>query len=80
MISAAAAVLCSHMSCRHPTKVVGTAENEMDLDFLSGCRPEHGVPDMTVISNIDENGINRNLRVRYDRDTIYVSSETSLER
>ena len=35
---------------------------------------------MTVISNIDENGINRNLRVRYDRDTIYVSAGTSLER
>ena len=28
---------------------------------------------MTIISNIDEKGINRNLRVRYDRDIIYVS-------
>lgn len=28
---------------------------------------------MTSISDIDENGINRNLKVRYDRDQIYVS-------
>jgi myosin heavy subunit len=28
---------------------------------------------MTVISDIDELGINRNLQVRYDRDQIYVS-------
>lgn len=28
---------------------------------------------MTEISNIDELGINRNLKVRYDRDEIYVS-------
>ncbi|XP_052123144.1 myosin-I heavy chain isoform X1 [Frankliniella occidentalis] len=36
-----------------------------------GCRPDAGVPDMTVISDIDENGINRNLQVRYGRDQIY---------
>lgn len=28
---------------------------------------------MTCIPDIDENGINRNLKVRYDRDEIYVS-------
>jgi myosin heavy subunit len=28
---------------------------------------------MTCISDIDENGINRNLEVRYERDEIYVS-------
>lgn len=28
---------------------------------------------MTSISDIDENGINRNLKVRYDQDQIYVS-------
>lgn len=28
---------------------------------------------MTSISDIDENGINRNLKVRYQRDEIYVS-------
>ena len=28
---------------------------------------------MTVISNIDEHGINTNLRVRYVQDSIYVS-------
>lgn len=31
------------------------------------------MPDMTVISDIDEMGINRNLQVRYSRDQIYVS-------
>jgi len=41
--------------------------------YFSGSSPECGVPDMTVISNIDEIGINRNLQVRYSRDQIYVS-------
>lgn len=30
---------------------------------------------MTVISDIDENGINVNLKTRYQRDQIYVSLE-----
>jgi hypothetical protein len=38
-----------------------------------GTSPEAGVPDMTVISDIDELGINKNLLVRYGRDQIYVS-------
>uniref|UniRef100_A0A182KE10 Uncharacterized protein n=1 Tax=Anopheles christyi TaxID=43041 RepID=A0A182KE10_9DIPT len=43
-----------------------------------GSTPDKGVPDMTCISDIDENGINRNLKVRYERDQIYVSfSKTS---
>ena len=40
---------------------------------MSGFRPEDGVPDMTVISDINEVGINSNLRVRYNRDQVYVS-------
>ncbi|CAK9822430.1 Unconventional myosin-X [Anthophora retusa] len=39
--------------------------------FTQGSSPELGVPDMTVISDIDETGINRNLQVRYGRDQIY---------
>ncbi|XP_015184987.1 PREDICTED: unconventional myosin-X isoform X2 [Polistes dominula] len=39
--------------------------------FTQGSSPEFGVPDMTVISDIDETGINRNLQVRYERDQIY---------
>lgn len=42
--------------------------------FLTGARPEDGVPDMTVISEIDEYGINTNLKVRYRQGRIYVSS------
>ena len=38
-----------------------------------GTRPEDGVRDMIVISDIDENGINTNLHVRYKQDIIYVS-------
>lgn len=41
--------------------------------MITGCSPEYGVPDMTVISDIDETGINRNLQIRYSRDEIYVS-------
>lgn len=38
-----------------------------------GARPEDGVPDMTVISEIDEFGINTNLKTRYRHNKIYVS-------
>lgn len=38
--------------------------------FVAGSR---GVPDMTVISDIDEDGINKNLQARYSNDLIYVS-------
>lgn len=41
--------------------------------FLTGASPKDGVPDMTVISEIDEYGINTNLKVRYKQDKIYVS-------
>lgn len=34
---------------------------------------------MTCISDIDENGINHNLKVRYERDQIYVSFSTKLK-
>ena len=40
---------------------------------FAGARPEDGVPDMTVISEIDEYGINTNLKVRYNQSRIYVS-------
>jgi myosin heavy subunit len=38
-----------------------------------GSTPDKGVTDMTCIPDIDENGINNNLKVRYQRDEIYVS-------
>ena len=38
-----------------------------------GAKPSDGVPDMTVISEIDEYGINENLKVRYNQNKIYVS-------
>jgi len=40
--------------------------------LFSGAKPSDGVPDMTAISEIDEYGINENLRVRYKQDKIYV--------
>lgn len=40
---------------------------------VAGLTPDAGLPDMTVISDINEKGINRNLKVRYDRNQIYVS-------
>lgn len=43
--------------------------------YVIGSKPEHGVPDMTVISDIDEFGINKNLQIRYQRDEIYVSED-----
>jgi myosin heavy subunit len=41
--------------------------------IFTGCRPEDGVRDMIVISDIDEKGINENLKARYKKDIIYVS-------
>ena len=46
--------------------------NMLFLQF-TGCRPEDGVRDMIVISDIDEHGINKNLWTRYTADLIYVS-------
>ena len=39
----------------------------------SGYLPEDGVEDMTILTNIDEHGININLKSRYAQDQIYVS-------
>ena len=44
-----------------------------NLLCVAGATPNDGVPDMTVISEIDEYGINTNIKVRYLRDRIYVS-------
>ena len=52
-------------------------DREISSPFLLvGATPEDGVPDMTVISEIDEYGINTNLKVRYGKDLIYVSATT----
>ena len=53
----------------------------LDLFQISGLkgggmkdeRQEEGVPDMTVMSDINETGINNNLQIRYKNDNIYVS-------
>lgn len=39
--------------------------------------PDYGVADMTSIAEIDENGINSNLKLRYANDIIYVSFENT---
>lgn len=41
--------------------------------FFAGTMPEEGVPDMTSLTVLDEAIINKNLKVRYQRDNIYVS-------
>jgi len=49
------------------------AEFFIDLFFdFEGSGPEDGVNDLTLISNIDETGINTNLFVRYKKDLVYV--------
>lgn len=40
---------------------------------VAGTVPEDGVPDMTRLTVLDEEVINKNLRLRYDKDRIYVS-------
>jgi len=43
--------------------------NDYVFVFAGSC----GVPDMTSISDIDEDVINRNLQTRYSENHIYVS-------
>ncbi|XP_017462508.1 PREDICTED: unconventional myosin-VIIa-like, partial [Rhagoletis zephyria] len=43
----------------------------MVSDEPIGSRASDGVADLTLISNIDEGGINENLRVRYENQSIY---------
>ncbi|XP_046440084.1 myosin-I heavy chain-like isoform X4 [Daphnia pulex] len=43
-----------------------------------GAHPEDGVSDLTLISNIDERGINLTLSTRYKRDEIYTCAGTIL--
>lgn len=44
----------------------------------SGSRPEDGVEDMTKISDIDVQGVNKNLEVRYNRNEVYTYTGTIL--
>lgn len=48
------------------------------MNCSSFIKPEDGVPDMTILSNIDEHGINTNLRTRYNSDNIYTYTGTIL--
>lgn len=41
--------------------------------FFVGDLPEDGVPDMTRLTVLDEEVINKNLKRRYEKDKIYVS-------
>lgn len=41
--------------------------------FVSGSIPDGGIPDMTRLSELNEETVNANLRARYDVDRIYVS-------
>lgn len=50
-----------------------TPRDVLIMVFLFVLSGAVGVPDMTVISDIDEEGINKNLQARYSKDLIYVS-------
>lgn len=47
-------------------------------DHSNGWRPEDGVPDLAMMSDITAEGINVNLRTRYKRDEIYTFSGSIL--
>ena len=47
-------------------------------DHSNGWRPEDGVPDLAMMSDITAEGINVNLRTRYLRDEIYTFSGSIL--
>ena len=43
------------------------------MQLFLGYLPDDGVEDMTILTNIDEYGINKNLKIRYAQNNIYVS-------
>ncbi|KAL3287093.1 hypothetical protein HHI36_001577 [Cryptolaemus montrouzieri] len=46
----------------------------VQLEFSStGALPDGGVQDMTWLTVLDEEVINGNLKIRYEKDQIYVS-------
>jgi len=47
-------------------------------EHSNGWRPEDGVPDLAMMSDITDDGINVNLRSRYQRDQIYTFSGSIL--
>lgn len=47
-------------------------------EHSNGWRPEDGVPDLAMMSDITDQGINVNLRTRYQRDQIYTFSGSIL--
>lgn len=47
-------------------------------EHSSGWRPEDGVPDLAMMSDITDQGININLKTRYKRDQIYTFSGSIL--
>lgn len=47
-------------------------------EHSNGWRPEDGVPDLAMMSDITDQGINTNLRTRYKRDQIYTFSGSIL--
>ena len=47
-------------------------------DHSNGWRPEDGLPDLAMMSDITAEGINVNLRTRYIRDEIYTFSGSIL--
>ncbi|KAJ9596668.1 hypothetical protein L9F63_012312, partial [Diploptera punctata] len=59
------------VSCCYTVQMVAMYSTLTLTLYYEGTSPEVGVPDMTVISDIDELGINKNLMVRYGRDQIY---------
>lgn len=61
------------LSIQSTTCVVIIAHNFGNI--LTGAHPEDGVSDLTLISNIDERGINLTLSTRYKRDEIYVTDQ-----
>lgn len=52
------------------SRIISTKYYNSNYFFFAGSS---GVPDMTSISDIDEDVINRNLQIRYTNNHIYVS-------
>jgi myosin heavy subunit len=68
-------VLGAGATTKRPSEIDAILRPQLAVE---GLRFSDGVPDMTHISDIDVQGINQNLEVRYNRDEIYTYSGTIL--
>jgi len=64
-------IICSDIRYESSSHTYSDTASGIRSGTMNGLDMDDGVPDMTVISDINEHGINKNLQKRYKRNKIY---------